>query len=151
MFCTRACALYDTPFAGQFIAWTAKYADSAEQVSKYQPYACGAAQWIFHAGDVLYEFSYKGVAGWTRGKWDIIKLKFEEVECDSRFTVEARAMVREAVKRMAKLEGDWVDGPKTNLTDHFGFTPNYVDTDEDDKVEQDDDHENEHDDEMKEK
>jgi len=105
------CALTRRPesaFCTQKIAWTAKFADSAEQAKRYEPYAAAAAQWIIYSGEALYELCDKDIRGlgekWSRTLWDGWRGKFEEVAGDERFSDAARGLVRKAIERMVQLE-----------------------------------------------
>ena len=105
------CALTQRPesrFCTQRIAWTAKYADSAAQVRRYQPYASAAALWLIYAGDALFDYCDRSVhafgPSWKRPLWESWKEKFGEVVEDTRFTEFTRNLVRQALERMDQLE-----------------------------------------------
>ncbi|KAF4632848.1 hypothetical protein G7Y89_g5270 [Cudoniella acicularis] len=129
---------YSSPFEKQEIAWTAKYADSAFQVRRYEPFACGAAIWILYAGHVIFEMCEKERRVWgrmSREKWGIWKRKLEVVREDGRFGGDNRKLVALAVELMVRIEAEGIDVHAGGFSEMYGWTSSW--REEDDGEEED--------------
>ncbi|KAI0478186.1 hypothetical protein F4859DRAFT_478927 [Xylaria cf. heliscus] len=117
---TRLSALIrPSPFA------TSK-ASQSQLSPQYEPYAAAAAQWILHAGDVLFEMCQKrvmvdlGSQRWTPSRWDSWKANFEIIKDDSRFGSHARQLAARAQERMARIEEQGINATES-VIQKFGF------------------------------
>ncbi|KND91997.1 hypothetical protein TOPH_03376 [Tolypocladium ophioglossoides CBS 100239] len=122
---TRMSALIQpSPFGTSSPLISPKYPDAAEAARHYEPYASAAAQWVFHAGDALFEMCEKGVIidigkqRWTRALWNGWKAKFDTIAKADRFSSQCRSLATQAVERMTQIEKS---GTSSNIVDRFGF------------------------------
>lgn len=112
-----SCALLD-PFARRSLVSV-----TSEDPAKYAYRVAAAAQWILHAGEGIREMCVKNVmAGkrWTPGLWDGLKLKFDAVARDGRFTEEGCWWAAQARDRMEELEKDELVS-KVGVVEVFNF------------------------------
>ncbi|KAL2073078.1 hypothetical protein VTL71DRAFT_10402 [Oculimacula yallundae] len=90
------------------ITWTAKYADSAAQARRYQPYVSAAALWLIYAAGALFyccdRTLYAFGSPWKPPSWESWKEKFRELVDHMRFTEFTRNLVRQALESMNQLE-----------------------------------------------
>jgi hypothetical protein len=92
---------------------------------QYEDALCDAAQWIFYAGDALYEMCQKEtlieIPGpkWTPAVWDAWKAKFDQIGQADYINEEARIAAQRALKRMGEIEER---GMTTNICETFGFS-----------------------------
>jgi hypothetical protein len=98
---------------------------SLTNAQQYENALRDAAQWIFHAGDALFEMCVKEtlieIPGpkWTPAVWNAWKVKFEEAGQADSLGEEGRGIAETALKRMGDVEKC---GVTTNVCEIFGFT-----------------------------
>lgn len=136
---TRMSALIDksSAFATSGPSSIAPYVDTAEAVRHHEPYVGVAAQWILHAGDVVYEMCTRralasiGSPRWTQERWNGWKNKFEIIAMDERFGKPARDFAARAAFRMGQLERQG-GGSGTGIIKRLEFIVPEEQEDEDD-------------------